>query len=89
MTHALLAAVFCTSALIVLAVEQWTLRDRQVIGFSILYGIGMLGWAVLGVQSDSALLVTISVVQFSSALVIFLSVGSKGIKEVKDEVCKS
>lgn len=79
MIHQYLAATFCTTALIFFAVQavssKVTSVDRT---FSALYGLGMLGWLVLGVYVDSVSLIFISLVQSTSSLVIATAKGRQG-----------
>jgi hypothetical protein len=71
MIHQYLAATFCTTALVFFAVQALSVEvtrfDRT---FGILYGLGMIGWLVLGVYVESVSLIFISLVQSMSSLVI-------------------
>ncbi len=78
MIHGFLAALFCTTALFVLAYDFWKKDSEGTPWFAIFYGIGMLGWASLGITLDSATLVTISVIQFCSSLFVLLNGKKQG-----------
>lgn len=67
-THRALAALFCTTGLVLLAAEL--LRDRRATlspAFSAPYSAAMAVWCLLGWSLDSSALALVSLVQLASA----------------------
>lgn len=72
MINQYLAALFCTTGLILWAInasydQQNTNRSK----FGIIYGCSMLGWMALGAYVNSSGLVIIGTVQFIAAIALY------------------
>jgi hypothetical protein len=71
MMHAILAGLLCTTAMIVLARHVFESPGAKVSRwFLILYGAGTCVWTALGWYNDSVTLITISVTQLFTCLLV-------------------
>lgn len=70
MIHGALAAIFCSTALLIWGAESIFTHRRANRGFAVLYAVGMLFWSALAWRENQSWLAVIGIVQFSAAVML-------------------